>query len=59
MVNNRVKDQHALLKTSREEAGRVTDKVEESDYRKIGWVVDPMAASWSCGSRQQRRPNCR
>ena len=41
MINYRVDDLHALLKTLREEGCAVQDKVEESDYGKFGWVVDP------------------
>lgn len=41
MVNYRVEDLHALLKVLREEGCDVQDKVEESEYGKFGWVVDP------------------
>jgi predicted enzyme related to lactoylglutathione lyase len=41
MINYRVDDLHALLKVLREEGCAVQDKVEESDYGKFGWVVDP------------------
>jgi predicted enzyme related to lactoylglutathione lyase len=41
MVNYRVEDLHAVLKALREEGCNVIDKVEESDYGKFGWVVDP------------------
>lgn len=41
MVNYRVEDLHALLKTLRQEGCQVIDKFEESDYGKFGWVVDP------------------
>ena len=41
MINYRVDDLHALLKTLREEGCAVQEKVEESEYGKFGWVVDP------------------
>jgi predicted enzyme related to lactoylglutathione lyase len=41
MINYRVEDLHALLKVLREEGCAVQDKVEESEYGKFGWVVDP------------------
>lgn len=41
MVNFRVDDLHALLAALRAEGCDVQDKVEESDYGKFGWVLDP------------------
>jgi predicted enzyme related to lactoylglutathione lyase len=41
MVNYRVHDLHALLAALRAEGCQVMDKVEESEYGKFGWVVDP------------------
>lgn len=41
MVNYRVADLHALLAALREEGCDVLDKVDESEYGKFGWVVDP------------------
>lgn len=41
MVNFRVADLHTLLKALREEGCQVQDKVEESEYGKFGWVLDP------------------
>ncbi len=41
MVNFRVDDLHALLAALRSEGCQVDDKVEESEYGKFGWVVDP------------------
>lgn len=41
MVNYRVDDLHALLAALRAEGCAVDDKVEESEYGKFGWVVDP------------------
>ena len=41
MVNFRVADLHALLAVLRDEGCRVQDKVEESEYGKFGWVIDP------------------
>lgn len=41
MVNYRVHDLHALLAALREEGCDVDERVEESEYGKFGWVVDP------------------
>ncbi len=41
MVNLRVADLHALLAALREEGCNVLDKVEDSEYGKFGWVIDP------------------
>ena len=41
MINYRVHDLHALLAALRAEGCRVLDKVDESEYGKFGWVLDP------------------
>jgi predicted enzyme related to lactoylglutathione lyase len=41
MVNYRVADLHGLLKVLREEGCEVLEKIEESDFGKFGWVMDP------------------
>jgi catechol 2,3-dioxygenase-like lactoylglutathione lyase family enzyme len=41
MVNYRVADLHGLLAALRAEGCQVDDKVDESEYGKFGWVVDP------------------
>jgi predicted enzyme related to lactoylglutathione lyase len=41
MINYRVEDLHALLSLLRAEGCAVDDKVEESEYGKFGWVMDP------------------
>jgi predicted enzyme related to lactoylglutathione lyase len=41
MVNYRVDDLHGLLALLRSEGCQVEDKVEESEYGKFGWVIDP------------------
>ena len=41
MVNFRVEDLHALIAALRAEGCAVDEKVEESEYGKFGWVVDP------------------
>lgn len=41
MVNYRVADLHALLAALREEGCTVLDKMDESEYGKFGWVLDP------------------
>lgn len=41
MVNYRVDDLHAVLAALREEGCDVDAKVEESEFGKFGWVMDP------------------
>ena len=41
MVNYRVADLHALLAALKEEGCNVLDKVDDSEYGKFGWVMDP------------------
>lgn len=41
MINYRVEDLRALLAVLRSEGCQVDDKVEESEYGKFGWVIDP------------------
>jgi predicted enzyme related to lactoylglutathione lyase len=41
MINFRVEDVHALLAVLRSEGCDVDAKVEESEYGKFGWVMDP------------------
>lgn len=41
MVNYRVEDLHALVALLREEGCDVQDKIDESEYGKFAWVIDP------------------
>jgi predicted enzyme related to lactoylglutathione lyase len=41
MVNYRVDDLHALVAVLREEGCNVLDRVDDSEYGKFGWVIDP------------------
>ena len=41
MVNYRVDDVHALIAALREEGCNVLEKVEDTEYGKFGWVIDP------------------
>ena len=41
MVNYRVADLHGLLRELRSEGCNVLEKVDESEYGKFGWVMDP------------------
>lgn len=41
MINYRVDDLHALLAALRAEGVQVEGEVEESEYGKFGWVIDP------------------
>ncbi|MFZ6800534.1 VOC family protein [Undibacterium sp. Di24W] len=41
MINYRVQDLHALVKLLKEEGCNVLDKIDESEYGKFAWVIDP------------------
>ena len=41
MISFRVEDLHALLAKLREEGCAVDERVEDSEYGKFGWVMDP------------------
>jgi catechol 2,3-dioxygenase-like lactoylglutathione lyase family enzyme len=41
MINYRVADLHALVKLLRDEGCNVLDKIDESEYGKFAWVIDP------------------
>jgi predicted enzyme related to lactoylglutathione lyase len=41
MVNYRVADLQALVKALRDEGCNVLEKIDESEYGKFGWVIDP------------------
>ena len=41
MVNYRVADLHALVAALRAEGCNVLEKVDESEYGKFAWVIDP------------------
>ena len=41
MVNYRVDKLHPLIAALRAEGCQVEDKIEESEFGKFGWVVDP------------------
>jgi predicted enzyme related to lactoylglutathione lyase len=41
MVNYRVDDLHALIAALKAEGCNVLDKVDDSEYGKFGWVIDP------------------
>lgn len=41
MVNYRVADLHALVQALREEGCQVLDRMDESEFGKFGWVMDP------------------
>ncbi len=41
MINYRVADLHSLVKVLRAEGCTVLDKIDESEYGKFAWVIDP------------------
>jgi predicted enzyme related to lactoylglutathione lyase len=41
MVNYRVEDLHGIVKVLKEEGGEVLDRIDESEYGKFAWVIDP------------------
>ena len=41
MINYRVADLHALVKALKAEGCTVLDKIDESEYGKFAWAIDP------------------
>jgi predicted enzyme related to lactoylglutathione lyase len=41
MINYRVADLHGVLQALRQEGCNVLEKVDESEYGKFGWLIDP------------------
>jgi predicted enzyme related to lactoylglutathione lyase len=41
MVNYRVEDLHALVAALKTEGCHVLDKIDDSEYGKFAWVIDP------------------
>jgi predicted enzyme related to lactoylglutathione lyase len=41
MVNYRVEDLHALIAALKAEGCNVLDKIDESEFGKFAWVIDP------------------
>ena len=41
MINYRVADLHALVKVLKTEGCKVLDNLDESEYGKFAWVIDP------------------
>ncbi len=41
MINYRVEDLHALVSALKEEGGNLLDKIDDSEYGKFAWVIDP------------------
>ena len=41
MINYRVDDLHALVEVLKEEGCNVLEKIDESEFGKFAWVVDP------------------
>jgi predicted enzyme related to lactoylglutathione lyase len=41
MINDRVEDLLALLEVLKEEGCNVLERIDESDYGKFAWVIDP------------------
>ena len=41
MVNYRVADLHALIAALKAEGCNVLEKIDDSEYGKFGWVIDP------------------
>ncbi|HSI51266.1 MAG TPA: VOC family protein [Ideonella sp.] len=41
MVNYRVEDLHAVVAALKAEGCKVLDKIDESEYGKFAWVIDP------------------
>ena len=41
MINYRVENVHAVVEALRAEGCNVLDNIDESDYGKFAWVIDP------------------
>ena len=41
MINYRVEDLHGLVKVLNEEGCNVLEKIDDSEYGKFAWVIDP------------------
>ena len=41
MINYRVEDLHAMVNVLKEEGCNVLEKIDESEYGKFAWVMDP------------------
>jgi len=41
MINYRVSDLHGLVQVLRREGCNVLEKIDDSEYGKFGWVMDP------------------
>ena len=41
MINSRVADLHALVAALKDEGCNVLEKIDDSDYGKFAWVIDP------------------
>lgn len=41
MINYRVDDLHAVVEALKTEGCNVLDKIDDSEYGKFGWVIDP------------------
>jgi predicted enzyme related to lactoylglutathione lyase len=41
MINSRVEDLHAVIAALKAEGCNVLDKIDESEYGKFAWVIDP------------------
>jgi predicted enzyme related to lactoylglutathione lyase len=41
MVNYRVADLQSLVEALRQEGCNVLEKIDDSEYGKFGWVIDP------------------
>ena len=50
MINYRVEDLHEVVRLLKEEGCNVLDKIDESEYGKFAWVIDPVETKSSCGN---------
>ena len=50
MVNYRVEDLHAVVAALKAEGCNVLDKIDDSEYGKFAWVIDPVETRSNCGN---------
>ena len=56
MINYRVADLHGLLKQLRREGVEVIDQIEEGEYGRFGWIIDPEGTKIELWEPPSERP---
>ena len=56
MINYRVADLHGLLEQLRREGVEVIDQIEEGEYGRFGWIIDPEGTKIELWEPPSERP---